>query len=347
MSFISFIVYAYLLGAAGLIFLLARELRQERRLWTRLTHAPEKLWGRLIHRHQPFYLRHEIILAKALIAILVLGIFLAIDARFIEPWLINIKPVDVSVAKLNRKIKIAWLTDLQVGNHKKDKWLEKVIEETIAAEPDIVILGGDLLDNEGRYQDETPYLEPLKRLVGRQPIYYLMGNHEYGIGSAIRGRAELYTGDVSAELAEKMAVLGIPPLRNETACLEIKKQKICIFGADDFWQKPIDFSGLEKTDPTAPLIFAAHNPDAILLWPTNRELPDLTLAGHTHGGQVWFPLLGPLGNGDIELGKEYYRGLNYYHGAPIYTSIGLGESGGPLRLFSPPEMTIITLKPKK
>lgn len=347
MNFISLIIYSYLLGAAGLIFLLIKEIKQDKRPLNRLARLPKKFFERLTHRHEAFYLRHEITMAKIMVVVLGLGMVLAVDARFIEPWLINVKPIEVSVARLNRKIKIAWLTDLQVGNHKKNDWLEKIVDETIAAAPDIVLLGGDLVDNAGQEENESQYLEPLKKLAGRQPIFYLMGNHEYGIVSNKNNHPDFRSADVSAEVAAKMAELGIPPLRDELVCLEIKKQKICVFGADDFWKKTIDFSALEKADPEAPLILAAHNPDAIRFWPTGERPPDLTLGGHTHGGQIWFPLLGPLGNGDIELGEKYYRGLNEYRGAPIYVSIGLGESGGPLRLFSPPELAIVTLRPKK
>ena len=67
------------------------------------------------------------------------------------------------------------------------------------------------------------------------------------------------------------------------------------------------------------------------------------MAGHTHGGQIYLPFLGPIGDAGVVLGKKYYRGLNYFENTPIYTSVGLGESGGPIRFMTPPELSIINL----
>ena len=154
------------------------------------------------------------------------------------------------------------------------------------------------------------------------------------------------TGDRSGILAEKMKDLGIPLLFNQSACPKIKNQSICIFGINDIWENNFNFKELKNWDKTIPLIFLAHNPDAILFYPKDESLPNITLAGHTHGGQIRLPFIGPLGDAKIALPKQFYKGLNDWHGAKVYTSVGLGESGGPIRFWNPPEIAVINLKPQ-
>lgn len=338
MNLISIIIEGYIIVASAVVFILLRDLKQlknnrnnnSRRRFKHFYpyHGPGKFW------------------AVSLIIILTAGIFLGIDCRFIEVNRITIKTLERPTASIQQPVKIAWLTDLQLGTHKKDKWLEKIIVKLDKIKPDLILLGGDLIDNEGTFEDESQYFEPLRKLVGHYPIYYLMGNHEYGIGGASRGHPEWQTGDRSEDLIKKMNELGISPLRNQLICLNIKNQPLCIFGADDFWGRSVNFDELKNWNQSTPLIFATHNPDAIKLWPANIKNPDLALAGHTHGGQVWLPILNrPLLTAEVELGFQYYRGLNYWNEIPIYTSTGLGESGGPIRLFAPLEITIVNLTP--
>ena len=123
----------------------------------------------------------------------------------------------------------------------------------------------------------------------------------------------------------------------------VREQKICLYGIDDIWYKQPTFKQLPTSATSTPLIFLTHNPDGILYWPENKQKPDLVLSGHSHGGQILLPFIGPLGNPGIGLGVQYYKGLNYYKNIPIFTSTGIGESGGPIRLFVPPEIAIIEL----
>lgn len=337
MNLISIIIEGYLIVAGAVVFILLRDLIQLKNNFhnvsRRFKHfypydGPGKFW------------------AVSLIIILTVGIFLGIDCRFIEVNRVTIKNIELPAISIRQPLKIAWLTDFQLGNHKKDKWLEKIIVKLEKIRPDLILLGGDLIDNEGTAEDESQYFEPLKKIAGSYPIYYLMGNHEYGIGAASRNHPEWQTGDRSKDLIKKMNELDIPLLRNNLVCLNIKEQSLCVFGTDDCWGGSINFDDLKKWNQSTPLIFAAHNPDAIKLWPAEIEKPDLILAGHTHGGQVWLPILNrPLLTAEVELGFQYYRGLNYWNNIPIYTSTGLGESGGPIRLFAPLEITIINLMP--
>ncbi|MEK7212796.1 MAG: metallophosphoesterase, partial [Patescibacteria group bacterium] len=120
-------------------------------------------------------------------------------------------------------------------------------------------------------------------------------------------------------------------------------QKICLYGVDDIWGGKTDYSDLMKWNSNYPVILISHNPDAVLTWPEKLKKPDLVLAGHTHGGQIRLPFIGPLGEADVALGKKYYKGLNYWNDIPIFVTVGVSETGGPVRFLNPPEVAVITL----
>ncbi|MFA7653879.1 MAG: metallophosphoesterase [Candidatus Magasanikbacteria bacterium] len=378
MNFFSIIILGYFVLAGYLIYAIGRDQKNSTLFFGR-----HKNW------------------TLGIVAILILGVISAFDARFIEPWTIKTTPIEIKISGLTSTIKIAFISDLQIGNHKKSAWVEKIVERIKQEKPDLVILGGDLIDNEGTFEDESVYLEPLKNIAELYPTFAVLGNHEYGIGSGAVGFDQYYTGNRSAEVIERLKNLNIKLLRNDLACPEIKGQKLCLYGIDDLWGGKPNFDALAACHPersegsltlrkirdssvaslpqndncvatTTPVLFITHNPDGVQLWPKNLRAPDLTLAGHTHGGQVYLPFIGPIGNPGITLPKKYYRGLNYvslrgsadealtkqsleYNGiasptarndAPIYTSVGIGESGGAVRFWTLPEIVIITLVPR-
>ena len=186
----------------------------------------------------------------------------------------------------------------------------------------------------------------MKNLTSRYPVYYILGNHEYGIGGHTINKPDKYTGDRSQLLINRMRGFGATLLRNDIVCSGINNQKICLFGIDDIWKTKPNFSELNNWNESDPLVFITHNPDGILSYPANFPSPVLTLSGHTHGGQVWIPLWGSPVGAQMVLDQSYYRGMNYFNGSAIYTSVGAGESGGaPLRLFAVPEVVIVELEP--
>lgn len=354
LNFLLTIVYGYWLVVALLLFFIGQELWRGRtakkikrgrraatpetrlaQIWVKLNSnlfnfdGKNKKWGYLTA------------------GLLILGLIISLDARFIEVNIIRKKKIEIALSNLSQPLKIALITDIQVGAYKRSAWVEKIVTKVEQINPDLIILGGDLIDNEGNPLDETIYLKPLYRLVKKYPIYYLLGNHEYGIGSRTIYSPFYRTGDRSQDLINRMKEIGIPLLRNTLACPEIDGGKICLFGLDDIWADNLDFKELKNWDKSTPLLLLSHNPDGIIYWPQNIAPPALELAGHTHGGQIYLPFWGPLGNAELTLPKKFYRGLNYYHDIPVFTSLGIGESGAPLRLFTPAEIAVVSLMPKR
>lgn len=341
MNFIDTTIFGFIFSAGLIIFLLARDLFHHRTMAEKIKNTSKKIRHFFAHRRYPF-LEKEIF-AYIIISILSLGIILSIYARFIEVYCLKDVKINYDLTDTTEPIKIIWLTDLQVGNHKKDVWVKKIIKNIEKEKPDLIILGGDIIDNEGSFIDETVYLEPFSDLFKKYPTYYILGNHEYGIGSAYKEDINNHTANRVQEVKIKMADLGAILIKNQLYCPKVKEQKICLYGLDEIWANEPNFDELEKWDKNNSLILLTHNPDGITYWPENYPMPDLTLAGHTHGGQIYLPFYGPLGNAGIQLDKKYYRGEQKYKDADIYISVGAGESGGAIRFGATPELTVLTI----
>lgn len=318
MHFLLIIIYGYILVATIIALLLWRD---------------QKKWNGA-----------KKIFALTTISFLVLGIMVALSTVFLYPNLLIITEKQITIKKIKNTTTIIFVSDIQVGKHKKTSWVEKIVKKIDVANPDIVILGGDLISNEGTFEDESEYLEPLAKLSKKYPTYAVMGNHEYGIGSKNRKDINRQTGDRSNEVINRLNKLNITILRNQIDCPQINEQKICLFGTEDVWSGSINFDDLKKWEnrDIIPLILITHNPDGIKYW-TEKDIPDLVLAGHTHGGQIWIPGIGPFGLAGVEIGKKYYRELNYWNNIPIYTSVGAGESAGPIRFWVIPEIVKIDM----
>jgi len=324
MSFLYIIFCEIIIVSALLLYFFVRDMRVQ---------------GRFLNRHKIF--------ATVSIICFSLIIFISFYAHFIEPKIIVKKELDLNVKNISEPIKISFIADIQIGGHKKNEWVERIVEEIKATQPDMVLIGGDLIDNSGTFEDETKYLEPFRKITDFIPTYYILGNHEYGISSGAQNSREFWTGNRTHLVIKKMNSLGAHLLRNDLECINIKNQNICLFGVDDIWGKNTNFDELKNKVNDSPLIFLTHNPDGITLWPKDAPKPDVTLAGHTHGGQVATPLIGPIGNAEIEIGRRYYSGLNEWNGMKIFTTVGIGESGGQIRFFAPPEIATINLKPSE
>ena len=338
MNFYTIITVGYTIVSIILIYLIYRDQRRE----------------------ALFFSKHKK-LAWIIINALAITSFLGLYVRFVEPFTILTKETKITIQGIKQPLKIAFIADPQFNRFKDDDWVKKIDEKTVEAQPDIVIFGGDLVSNGGYFYEaysrddsgvhtEAFWLDHFSQISEKYPTYYVLGNHEYGLGNSSLKNPNHWTGDQSKAVVNAMEDIGAFSLNNHLSCFEIKNEKLCLFGIDDIWGAKvnltkIDFSELKNWDQKTPLIFITHNPDGILQWPTDIKKPDLVLAGHTHGGQIYLPFIGPLGNAGIKLGKQYYRGLNYFEGTPIYTSNGLGESGGPIRFMSAPEVSLIILAP--
>lgn len=239
---------------------------------------------------------------------------------------VGIERVAVRLPKLHEDASgftIAQLSDVHIGPMLGRAWLERVVREVNALEPDAVAITGDLVD--GPVSKLREHVAPLADLRAKHGVFFVTGNHEY------------YSGADSwiAELRR----LGITVLRNERVELE---EGIDIAGVDD-WTA---FGEGHGPDLDAALAGRDEDREVVLLAHQPRQIDEaasrgvgLMLSGHTHGGQI-FPW-----NFFVRLQQPYVAGLVRHGDAQLYVSRGTGYWGPPLRVGAPPEITLLELTP--
>lgn len=274
--------------------------------------------------------------------ILILCSIITFYGSFIEPRLLVTNYQTIDLPNIDQPIKIVFVSDLHAGKYKQTPWMEKITDRIINLQPDIVLLGGDQIDNEASAPEELSYLAPLKKIADKFPVYAINGNHEYGL-TCFNGKDQkcYYTGDIHNEAKKTLTDLGVKYLINELQKITINSSSFYLFGGDEYWAKQLDLTPLSKRTEKIPTIALIHNPSAIL---DNNINVDLILSGHTHGGQIRLPFIGPLGMVDTQLPREYYWCLHYVSSqTKIFVSSGAGETGARARLFDPPEVVLLTL----
>ena len=254
--------------------------------------------------------------------------FVLVVYGFWDAQRIRIKTLEVQTEHVlpnDGRIRIVQISDVHVGLIIRGERLQTLLDAVRQANPDILVSTGDLLD--GELDNVTPEAEKFVAIKPAFGKYAIMGNHEY------------YAGIERSLAFTKKA--GFDVLRDEVR----QVAGISIFGADDITAARL---GLRK-DKRAfdELLTSNSNRGFVLLlkhqpFVNEKENFNLQLSGHTHGGQI-FPfrlithLIYPKDYGYFELGGNKL----------LYVSRGTGTWGPPVRIFAPPEITIIDLIGKK
>jgi len=223
---------------------------------------------------------------------------------------------------------IAHLSDLHFTGHVGKAWFEEVVRRTNAMDADLVALTGDLVDKERTF----PWLhDTLGALRGRHGVYFVLGNHDLKVDH--RRLRELLTGE------------GLINLGGRWLELEVRGQRVLLAGNEFPWFPAADLATAPaRHSDGGPLrLVLAHSPDQ-LHWACRNDV-DLLLAGHTHGGQFRFPLIGPVVTSSL-IGSRYAAGT--YFEPPTVMHVSRGLSGTILlRLNCPPELTRLVLRCSK
>lgn len=267
-------------------------------------------------------------------AILIICLALASWAFLIEPNRLVIHSETISLPHWPNTLnglRIAAISDIHAGSAFIDaEKIRQVVAKTNAERPDLIVLLGDFVVT-GQVLKHTVQPEvvaqPLKDLRAPGGVYAVLGNHDWTYdGPRVRHALE----DV-----------GIKVLDNEAAQVEINGNTLWFCGLADAWTGLPDIKGtLAKVPSGAPLIVLTHNPDLFASMPASVSL---TLAGHTHGGQVNLPLLGRLVV-PSNYGQRYAAGLVEEKGKSLFVTTGIGTSILPVRIRVPPEIAILTIK---
>jgi len=269
------------------------------------------------------------ILLASLCAITVLGLW----AFWIEPASITVHKVNLNISRWHtehREMKIAILTDLHIGSpHTGLDKLKTVVERTNNEKPDLVVILGDLVIDGvigGKFVEPEPIAAALKDLRATHGVVAVLGNHDW-MNDGERMRRVLQGA-------------GIVVLENGSLRIERAGRTLWLVGlADLYFRHPDIAEGLRQVDEVNPVILLTHNPD---IFPDVPSRVSLTLAGHTHGGQVNFPIIGRLVV-PSQYGQRYAMGHVVEGGRHLFVSGGVGTSIIPVRFRVPPEIVIMTL----
>lgn len=252
---------------------------------------------------------------------------------FIEAQLYRIKKVVIKSDKINKNIKVVFISDIHFGNYYLASRLKRIINSINKLTPDIIIIGGDYLYNGKKSKFKQKPLDELliklSNLKSKNGIFTVIGNHEYNLG-----------GNLHLAL-EGIKRNNISLLVNNTFELNIENQKILIHGVDDLQEGHIDVEQLQINEEYLNIL-VSHNPDFFEKYNVNF---DIGLSGHTHGGQVTlFGIFAPVT--ESKYGQKYIKFINKVGSSVILTTKGLGCTRLPIRFFSLPEIVEIEVKSK-
>jgi len=223
--------------------------------------------------------------------------------------------------------RIAHLSDLHRGRYGPASFIREAVDRANLARPDLVVLTGDYVTRSARFL--KPCAEELARLTAPHGKLAVFGNHEHWT-------------DPDEALRQLTDTAGCQVLRNESVTFLKSGASLCIVGLDDPWTHHEDFDRAFASVPAdAPVVVLSHTPDTAP--EAARRSVGLVLAGHTHGGQVVLPGIGPPVVW-ARTGRRFGGGLNYERATAVFTNRGIGVGGIPLRINCPPEVAVITLR---
>lgn len=259
--------------------------------------------------------------------------FLVFYGTFIEPARLIDRSETIQIAHWPRELnglKIAVLSDIHVGGWAiDDKKLRLIVERTNALQPDVIVIAGDYMSGDGwmkrRVMPEefAPALKGFKAPLG---VYSVLGNHDWWWnGNRVRNVLEAN---------------GIKVLEDEVFKIEGKGAPLWIIGLADLWTRPQHVAETIAKVPEGETVIAlTHNPD---LFPRLPQRVPLLLAGHTHGGQVRFPIIGTVIQ-PSDFGQRYVKGHVYENGHHLFVTSGIGTSILPVRFNVTPEIVLLTI----
>ncbi|MEK4713800.1 metallophosphoesterase [Sporosarcina sp. FSL K6-5500] len=263
-----------------------------------------------------------------IVSIVVAGI--VVYSLKIEPKLLITKEYELKFSSGGENsIRVVQFSDVHLGPNYSLEQLERLVDRINKLKPDLIAFTGDLIDVASEFEGRSEISGILDKLSSRYGKYAIWGNHDYG-GGGVRFYEKI------------MIESGFKLLTNQNSKIELESGKVLtIIGVDDAMLGNPDvqkaYSGVD--DQGAKLLLL-HQPD--LVDEIGYDNFDLALAGHSHGGQVIVPTLGPVVT--PPLAKKYRKGM-YQLGihTHLYVNSGIGTTRIPIRFWSPPEISVFDI----
>ena len=254
-----------------------------------------------------------------------------------QPQLVSIEVPLPRLPEAWDGFRIAQLADFHYDDYFSVIPLRKAVDMVDRIQPDLVVLTGDFVTSPARKPTRSiairsaKAIEPCAPLLAqlRAPsgILAVLGNHD-----AVAD---------SAHIIDVLQSHGISVLRNRSVPFERSGKRLWVSGVDDVLEGKPDLALAMRNIPQGePVMLLAHEPD----WAdyVAHHPVDLQLSGHSHGGQIRLPLIGPPYL--PRLARKYPWGLRQIGPLTLYTNSGIGTIEVPIRLNCPPEVTLITLR---
>jgi predicted MPP superfamily phosphohydrolase len=262
---------------------------------------------------------------------------IALDSTVFEPNRPRVVKVDLPLGRWPERLNgftVALLSDFHYDPGFSVHPIHAAIGMVNDLHPDLIALAGDFVsmplfdgDDEKAARTAEPCAHLLTQMRSTHGLWAVMGNHDY------------YTNPrtVTALLEAE----GIHVLANRSSAIETDGARFWLAGVNDVQSQTANLDqtlyGVPKVEAT---ILLAHEPD--YADQAARFPIDLQLSGHSHGGQIRIPFMGPLYL--PELARKYVWGMYRVGNLSLYTNPGLGTVGLPVRLHCPPEITLLTLR---
>jgi predicted MPP superfamily phosphohydrolase len=230
-------------------------------------------------------------------------------------------------------LRIVQISDIHLEEYTEAFFFERIVSLVNTLNPDLVLVTGDYVSRGPRnvrvaWRAAGLAAEILTGIKAPQR-FGILGNHDVNVGAE--------------HVIPPLEAHGTPILVDSYTPIERGGDVLWLCGADDAGTRHPDLNFAIPTNTKAPVIFMCHEPDYVDKVVQHPRFPliDVMLSGHTHGGQIRLPYVGPLVL--PPMGQKYVAGMFHFSHMQLYVNRGIGTVGLPFRLNCPAEITHFTL----